>query len=61
MVAATPGARNESVGILHAPPRLKLHTTLFTLVLIDGHLFAPNGNDSTGFYQRLEGFTQVRY
>ena len=57
MVAATPGARNESVSILHAPPRLKFHTTLFTLVLIDSHLFAPNDDYATDFRQKFEGFT----
>jgi len=60
VAAATPRARNQSVGILHAPPRLEFDTTLFTLVLIDGHWFAPNNNDLTDFRQEFEGFTQPR-
>jgi len=60
MVAATPGARNKSISILHTPPRLEVHTTLFTLVLINGHLFAPNDSYSTDFRQKFEGFTQLR-
>ena len=60
VAAATPWARNQSVGILHAPPRLELDTTLLTLVLIDGHWFAPNDSDLTDFRQESEGFTQPR-
>jgi len=60
VVAATPRARNESVGILHTPPRLESHATLVTLVLIDGHLFAPNDDYSADFHQKFEGLTQPR-
>jgi len=60
MVAATPGARDKGVGILHAPPRLECHAALFTLVLINSHVFAPNDSYFPDFRQKFAGFIQLR-
>ena len=58
VIATTPGASNESVGIFRAPPRLEFHTTLLTLVFIDGYEFTPVDSHFMDFHQKSAGFTQ---